>query len=179
MKIKYVLISTIMLITLGATVFGQTKQKTTTKTAIKQKDVSSVLGKPIFESIVDSLNTKVWIITQKKYKGMMQTKMGKMMGKMKADNKTMDKTTKNAILTGTHYFILDVTNIRDNKEFADSSAKVEIVSPAKKIASLKLQPMMNHFGGGVTFDEKGEYLFTINLNIGMGYKTSQFKYKIK
>jgi hypothetical protein len=39
--------------------------------------------------------------------------------------------------------------------------------------------MINHFGGGVMLDEIGEYLFTINLNVGMGYKTSQFKYELK
>jgi hypothetical protein len=39
--------------------------------------------------------------------------------------------------------------------------------------------MMNHFGSGVTLDEVGEYLFTINLNVGAGYKTTQFKYAVK
>ena len=108
---------------------------------------------------------------------MMKTKMGKKRGKM--DNKMeMDKATKKAMMTGTHNFIFDVTNITTGKEFADSSAKVEIVSPTKKISSVNLQPMMNHFGGGVSLDEKGEYLFTINLNIGAGYKTTQFKHKV-
>lgn len=178
MKTKYVLLATIILITLTLTMFGQTKQKIKTIPVIKQKDVSSVLGKPVYESNVDSLNTKVWIISQKKNKELMKTNMGKMMSKM--DNKlNMDKETKAAVLTGTHYFIFDVTNITTGKQFADSSAKVEIVSPLKKLSSVNLQPMMNHFGGGVTLNEKGEYLFTINLNIGMGYKTSQFKYKVK
>ena len=101
------------------------------------------------------------------------------MGKMKDDKMAMNKTTKEAVMAGTHYFIFDVTNITNGKEFADSSAKVEIVSATKKISSVHLQPMMNHFGGGVTLDEKGSYLFTINLDIGAGYKTTQFKYKVK
>jgi len=33
--------------------------------------------------------------------------------------------------------------------------------------------------GGVALDEKGEYILTINLNVGAGYKTTQFKYKVK
>ncbi|MCX6168421.1 MAG: hypothetical protein NTX65_03710 [Ignavibacteriales bacterium] len=178
MKTKYLLLSTIIVIVFTATMFGQTKQKISTKPITSPKDVSSVMGKPVFESNVDSLNTKVWILTQKDYKVMMMTTMGKKMGKME-NNMAMDKETKAAVLTGTHYFIFDVTNITTGKQFADSSAKVEIVSPSKKIASVNLQPMMNHFGGGVTLDEKGEYLFTINLNIGMGYKTSQFKYRVR
>lgn len=178
MKTKYLLFSTILLFVFTVNLFGQNSHTSKTKTVKTENDISNVLGKPIFESTVDSLNTKVWIITQKKYKGMMKTKVGKMMGKM--DNKmAMDKETKAAVLTGTHYFIFDVTNITSGKQFADSSAKVEIVSASKKISSVHLQPMMNHFGGGVTLDEKGEYLFTINLNVGMGYKTSQFKYKVR
>jgi len=35
------------------------------------------------------------------------------------------------------------------------------------------------FAGCVSLDEKGEYVFTINLNVGVGYKRTQFKYKVK
>ncbi len=178
MKTKYVLLSTIMVVFLTITMFGQSAPQAKKKNIIPPKDVSSVMGKPVYESTVDSLNTKVWIITQRKYRGMQKTSMGKLMGKM--DNKmNMDKATKEAVFTGTHYFIFDVTNITTGKQFADSSAKVEIVSPSKKVSSVNLQPMMNHFGGGVSLDEKGEYLFTINLNVGSSYETSQFKYKVK
>ncbi len=179
MKTKYLLLSTILVIVFTITMFGQTTHKVKTKTIIQQKDVSSVMGKPVYKSTVDSLKTEVWILSQKKYKEMMKTNMGKMMTKMKDDNMAMNKATKEAVLTGTHYFIFDVTNITNGKEFADSSAKVEIVSPSKIISSVNLQPMMNHFGGGVSLKEKEEYLFTINLNVGMGYKTTQFKYKVR
>ena len=177
MKTKYLFLTTIVVAVLSVAIFGQFVPQTNKKNIKPQKDVSSVLGKPVYESTVDSLNTKVWIITQKKYKGMQKTSMGKLMGKM--DNKmNMDKGTKEAVLTGTHYFVFDVTNITTGKQFADSSAKVEIVSPSKIVSSVNLQPMMNHFGGGVSLDEKGEYLFTINLNVGASYRTSQFKYKV-
>jgi hypothetical protein len=164
---------------LTLTSFGQTTKEMKTKTIIQQKDISSVLGKPVFESIVDSLNTKVWILTQNQYKEIMKTKMGETMTTMKDDSLTMDRATKKTMMEGTHYFIFDVTNIKTGKEVADTSAKVEIVSPSKIISSVNLKPMINHFGGGVSLDEKGDYLFTINLNVGAGYKTSQFKYEIK
>jgi hypothetical protein len=169
----------VLVIVLTLTIFGQTTQNVKTKSVIKENDISSVMGKPVFESIVDSLNTKVWILSQREYKEIMKTKMGKTMGKMKDKNMKMDKATKKGMMDSTNYFIFDVTNINNGKEFADTSAKVEIVSPTKKISSVHLQPMMNHFGGGVSLDEKGEYLFTINLNIGAGYKTTQFKHKVK
>lgn len=179
MKTKYALLLTILVIILTITTFGQTTHEVKTKIITKQNDISSEMGKPVFETTVDTLNTKVWILTQKKYKEMMKTKMGETMGKMKDKNMKMDKATKEAMMDSTHYFIFDVTNITNGKEFADTSAKVEIVFPSKKISSLNLQPMMNHFGGGVSLKEKGEYLFTINLNVGAGYKTSQFKHKVK
>jgi hypothetical protein len=146
---------------------------------MKKNDISSVMGKPVYESTVDSLNTKVWILSHKKYKEMMKTTMGKTMSKMKDKNMEIDKATKEAMMSGTHYSIFDVTNITNGKEFADTSAKVEIVSPSKKISSVNLQPMMNHLGSGVSLKEKGEYLFTINLNVGASYKTKQFKYRVK
>ena len=178
MKIKYLFLSTSLIIVLSLTMFGQTTRKVKAKTINQPKDVSSVMDKPVFESTVDSLNTKVWIISQRKNKKLMKTNMGKLMSKMD-NNKVRDNATKDAMMTGTHYFIFDVTNITNGKQFADSSAKVEIVSPLKKISSVNLKPMMNHFGGGVSLDEKGEYLFTVNLNIGSSYKTTQFKYKVK
>ncbi|HUX60803.1 MAG TPA: hypothetical protein VMV32_05785 [Ignavibacteriaceae bacterium] len=179
MKTKYVFLSMIMIIAFTLSVYGQSKYKEKSKSVVKKNDISSAMGKPVFELTVDSLNTKVWILTQWKYQQMMKTSMGKTMDKMKTDNKTMNKKTKNAAMSGTNYFIFDVTNIRNGKEFADTSAKVEIVSPSKKISSVILQPMMNHFGSGVSLKEKGVYLFTINLNIGSGYKTTQFKYRVR
>ena len=82
-------------------------------------------------------------------------------------------------MEGSYFIILDVTNISTGKEFADTSAKVEIVSPTKKLSSANFIPMMNYFGAGISLTEKGDYLFTINLNIGAGFKTTQFKYTFK
>jgi len=178
MKIKYIILPMILLVPLAVTMFGQNKPKVKA-TITKQNDISEVLGKPIYESTVDSLNTKVWIVTQQKYKEMMKTSAGKTMVKTKDKNVKMDHETKKAMVEGTHYFIFDVTNITNKKEIADTSAKVEIVSPSKKIKSVSLKPMMNHFGGGISLEEKGDYLFTVNLNIGTGYKTTQFTYNLK
>jgi hypothetical protein len=180
MKTKHVILTMIsFVLVISFTMLGQTGHIAKTKTIIKKNDISKVMGKPVYESTIDSLNTKVWIVSQKKNKELMKTQMGKAMGTMKEKNMETDTATKKAIVAGTHYFILDVTNIKTGKQFADTSAKVEVVSSTKKISSVNLQPMMNHFGGGVSLDERGEYLFTINLNVGASYKTSQFKYKVK
>lgn len=178
MKTKIIL-PTILILIFTLTMFGQITRNVKAKTVKKVNDISNVLGKPVYESTVDSLNTKVWIISQRLNTEMKSTTVGEVMGKMKDKNTVKDTEIKKAISAGTHYFIFDVTNILNKKEVADTSAKVEVVSPSKKISSVNLKPMMNHFGAGVTLDEKGEYLFTINLNVGAGYKTTQFKYKVK
>jgi hypothetical protein len=175
MKTKIMLLSTILLIVLTMSLFGQTTQNVKPNTVIKQNDISNVMDKPVYESTTDSLTTKVWIISQSKIKEMMTTNMGK----MKDKKMESDKTNKEAIIAGNYCVILDVKNISTGKEFADTSAKVEIVSPAKKLSTANFIPMMNYFGGSVQLNGKGDYLFTINLNIGMGYKTTQFKYTLK
>jgi hypothetical protein len=179
MKTIYMFLTPILLIVLTLTMFGQNTRGVKKKTVIKKNTIASVMGKPVYESTVDSLNTKVWIISQKKNKELTKTKMGKMMGTMKDANMMTDKATKEAMMAGTHYLVFDVTNITNGKTIADSSAKVEVVSPSRKMASVNLQPMMNHFGGGISLEEKGEYLFTINLDVGADYKTTQFKYRVK
>jgi len=179
MKSKYVILSSIFTIVCTLTMLGQATDTAKSNTTLQQNNISDVLGQPVFESMVDTLNTKVWIITQNQYEVIMRTKMGETMDEMKDTTMVTTKATKKALSEGTHYFIFDVTNITTGIEIADTSAKVAIVSPSEKTFSVNLQPMMNHFGGGISLDEKGVYLFTINLNIGSGYKTSQFKYELK
>ena len=142
---------------------------------MKKNDISKSLGKPVYASTTDSLNTKVWIINQNKHKDILKTKIVK----MKDTNIKLDKTTKAEMMGGSYFIILDVTNISTGKEFADTSAKVSVVSPSKEVTSANFIPMMNYFGAGVSLNEKGDYLFTININIGMGYKTTQFIYTLK
>lgn len=175
MKTKHVFLPVILVIVLTLTMFGQTSQTAKEKTIIKKNEIPNLLGKPVYASTTDSLNTKVWIISQNRNKEIMKTKIVK----MKDNNTTMNKTTKEEMMSGSYFIILDVTNISNGKEFADTSAKVEVVSPSKKLSSANFIPMMSYFGAGVSLNEKGDYLFTINLNIGAGYKTTQFKYTLK
>jgi hypothetical protein len=175
MKTEFLFLSAGLAIVLTFASFGQSSLDAKNKTIMKKNDISSTLGKPVYLSTTDSLNTRVWIISQNKHRDIMKTKIVK----MKDKNAKMDKSTKEEIMAGNYFIILDVTNIKNGKEFADTSAKVAIVFPSKKISSVNFIPLMNYFGAGITLNEKGDYLFTINLNIGMGYQTAQFKYTLK
>lgn len=192
MKTKYALLSTVLAFVFALTVLGQTTHKVKTKPVIKKNDISSVMGKPTYESKVDSLDTKVWILTQAQHKKMMKGKMGlmmrremeslhkhPMMGRMSDSSMGMDMASRKAMMEGTHFIMLDVRNISTGREIADASAKVQIVYPSKKNFAVDLKAMMSHFVSALTLNEKGEYLFTINVNVGAGYKTMQFKYVVR
>ena len=47
------------------------------------------------------------------------------------------------MMSGMNYFIFDITNITDGKEFSNTNANVEIISPSKKISSVSF--VMNIF----------------------------------
>ena len=38
---------------------------------------------------------------------------------------------------------------------------------------------MSHFGSGLTLDERGQYKFTVNVNVGGITKTTKFQYAVK
>lgn len=184
MKTKYALLSTVLAVFLTLPMFGQHKNDGMTKTDMKKHHTSKMMGKPIVDATVEGLHMKVWIMTQKQHKKMMKEKMGQMMmGKdmkeMKRDSLEMDKATKEAMMAGTHHIMLVVTDSTSGKEIADASAKVLIEFPSKKNWSADLKPMMNHFGGGLTLDEKGKYQFTVIVKVDGVPKTTKFQYKVK
>lgn len=100
---------------------------------------------------------------------------------MKSKGMMMDKDVKDAMMAGTHNIIIEVKSTLSGKEAENAtSAKVEIVSPSNKNSSVDLKmPMANHFGGGLTLDEKGEYQLKVSVGIGGVSKTMQLKYTVK
>jgi hypothetical protein len=146
-------------------------------------------------------------MTQKQHKKMMKGKMGRMMmhgekegtmgdmemsemhdssmemGKdmkgMKHKGMGMNKAMMDSMMAGTHCIMLDASDAVTKKGISDATAKVMIVSPSKKHSSVDLKPMMEHFGSGLTLDEKGQYDFTVNVNVGGVTKTTAFKHVVK
>ena len=192
MRTKYVLVTAVLAFVFTLTVLGQTTHKMKTKPVIKKNNISRVMGKPIYESTVDSINMEVWVMTQAQHEKMMKGQMGlmlrremeslhkhPMMGRMSDSSMGMDLASRKAMMKGTHFILLNATNTVTGKEIADASSKVQIVYPSKKTVSVDLKAMMSHFAGALTLKQRGQYLFTVNLNIGAGYKTMQFKYRVR
>src|SRR5665811_1433066 len=112
--------------------------------------------------------------------GMKDMRMKKDTSFMKDKGMGMDKATKEAMMAGTHHMMVKVKNTVSGKETNAISAKVEIVSPTNKNSSVDLKTsMMNHFGSGLTLDEKGEYQLAVSVLIGNVSKQIKLKYTVK
>jgi len=190
MKTKYMFICAITAIALALPVLGQQPQKTKTMTGISDDNMWSKMGKPIYESTVDTLSIKVWVLTQAEHQKMMKT-MGQdkqetkdslrdqsMMGRMNDSSMKMDMTSRQGMMEGTHVIMLVITNTKTNREIVSGSAILTVTSPTQKVSSLDLKSMKNCFGSSLTLTEKGKYLFTINSDTGGGFKTKQFEYVV-
>lgn len=206
MKTKHALLPAVLIFVLTLPVFGRHDHEDTTKTDTTKHDMSSMMGKPTVDATVDGLHIRVWLMTQKEHKEMMGAGMGQMMHgekkgamsqpDMKAMKDTsmaagkemqvtnhasmgMNKAIMDSMMAGTHHVGLEVTDAASGKGIADARAKVLIISPSRKPSSVELKPMMSHFGGALTLDEKGEYLFTADVNVGGVSRTTRFQYAVK
>jgi hypothetical protein len=141
-----------------------------------ESDREGAMGRMEMKGTMDTSMAK-----GKAMKEMKDTSMakGKAMKEMKHDSMEMGKATKEAMMTGTHHIMLDVTDATSGKEIANASAKVLIVSPSEKESSVDLASVMTHFGGALKLDEKGDYKFTVSVNVDGVSKTTQFQYSVK
>ena len=204
MTTNYALLSTVLTVALTLPLFGQHNHGDMPKTDKKKHDMSSMMGKPTVDETVEGLHMKVWLMTQKQHKKMMKGKMGQMMmhsekegsmGRMgmkdtcmgmgehmkgmNHEGMGMNRAMMDSMMAGTHHIILEVTDAALGKEIDNASAKVLIVSPSKYTATVDLKPMMGHFGGALTFNEKGKYVIAVSVNVGGVSKTKEFQYAVK
>ncbi|MGA7722043.1 MAG: hypothetical protein WCA84_12815 [Ignavibacteriaceae bacterium] len=192
MKTLNVLLTMVLIIILTVFMHGQTNENLKSKTVNNGNDISSVLGKPTYESTIDTLNTRVWVLTQARHKKLMKGEMGRIMnsqmksiheggmtGVVNDSSVGMDIATNKEMMEGTYFILLDVVNTISGKEIASGNAKVQIVYPSKNNLAVDLKIMMNYFASALALNERGKYLFTINFDFGGGYKTTQFQYAVR
>ena len=199
MKTKITFLTFILAMALTLPTFAQftPAPDTIPKLNMKQHDMLSKMGKPTFEATSGDLQFSIWIMTQEEHKKMMSEMSEKGMDKdmdmkgmdkdMKMDTSSkkdkgmgMDNAIKETMMAGTHHMMVEVKNTTSGKETNAISAKVEIVSPSNKTSSVDLKmPKANHFGSGLTLDEKGEYQLTVSVTVGDIAKTMKLKYTVK
>ncbi len=79
MKTKYALLAAVLTLIMSLPAAGQPYDDEPTKTHLKKHDMPGVMGVPTVDATVEGLHIKVWLMTQKEHKAMMQENMGQMM----------------------------------------------------------------------------------------------------
>jgi hypothetical protein len=70
-KTIYLFLSAVLTIALTSPLFGRDNLADSTKTDMKQPDLSSMMGKPTVDTTVGGLHMKVWLMTQDQHREMM------------------------------------------------------------------------------------------------------------
>ena len=196
MKTKSILLSTTLMIALAMPAVAQHEHNEQSKAKTKGHGMSSIMGEPKFDKSVNGVNMKVWLITQDEHKkmmkemghGMMGMSHGKESGRMehnmmsegmKHDTKGMDEETMEAMMAGTHHIMLVATDTTTKKPIDDASAKIVISSPSKKTSSVELKRMKDHFGAGLTLDEKGTYILNLRIEAAKKIHSADFQYLVR
>jgi hypothetical protein len=197
MKSIDILLTTVLVTALTMPLLGQHHRPGTKRNYTKKHDITVMMGKPTVDSRIEGVHMKVWVMNQKRLK---PSTRGKVIKTRKHDNATgtsssvvvsehlsvydgddavKDEATTRSTLDGTHRIMVDLTDAATGKEIANASAKVLITSPSKSIATVFLKPMMGDFGGLLTLEDKGEYLFTVVARVGGVAKTKRFQFAVK
>ncbi len=164
--------------------FGQHKHEEKTGSVMMGHAMSTMMGKPTFHATVEGVHIKVWLMSQKQHLKLMKGKMGKMMmdkdkKEMKYDGTEMDKATMDSMMEGTHHIMCSVREAKSNREIANASVTISIVSPSANESSVELKPMMDCFGNGLSLDEKGKYKFTLSVSEDGVSRKMHFLYRVK
>ena len=87
--------------------------------------------------------------------------------------------TEEAIIKNEYFILLDVTNTLSEYEIAKDYPIVQIIDPSSKNSYQNIKAIKSIIGSALILKEKRKNPFTINLSVGLGCKTTQFKYGIE
>lgn len=97
----------------------------------------------------------------------------------KHDGKEMNMETMEAMMAGTHHVMVMATDEASKKTIDTATVEITVASPSKKSSTVALKSMKNHFGGGLSLEEKGAYQLIATVKTGEKSYTAQFDYEVK
>ncbi len=179
MNKKCLVLITGFLLIYNLPLFGSNPTAHGSKITEKKNNIVTMLGKPTVDTTVQGLHITMWLITQKQHKRVLKSKSGKEMIDKTYDGFNIDKTTKGEMITGTHHFILLVSNADTKKEIVDAVTKIQIENPSKVSSFIDLKPMMNQYRKSLVLKEKGAYRITVSVTVEGFTRDKEFIYRIK
>jgi hypothetical protein len=165
MKRKILFFGSVLTFALCMPMFGQSATENLAAADIARKDSSEMAPKPTFEATTAGINMKVWVTASE--------------SEMKEHDMTSAQATKTEATAESYHVMVELKNSENGKAVKDATASLMTVSPTSKNATLELKPMANQLGGNLTLNEKGEYLFTVNTNVGGVKNATPFKFTVQ
>lgn len=145
------------------------------KKSSSHQQMSDMMGKPTFEQSVQGTTVQVWLMTREEHMKMMagHAKMDEHM------NYDMNDDEMKAMMAGTHHVMVMTANIGTNMVTDSTSIRIAMTSPSNNSSVVELKNMVNHFGGGLTLDEKGTYKLDVWVSDKGLTRTVSFSYQVK
>ena len=165
MKSKLVIFGSVLTFALCMPMFGQSATGNLATADITKKDTAEMAPKPTFEATTAGIHMKVWVTATE--------------SEMKENDMSSAKATKAEAVADSYHVMVELKNSESGKDVPDATASLMTVSPTSKNATLELKPMASQFGGNLTLNEKGEYQFTMNINVGGVTNATPFKFTVQ
>jgi len=196
MKIDMIKIIAVLILLRGTGAYAQHVHDEVQKTTSDNGKMEQMMGSPTAEQRVDGLKVQLWVLSQEDHVKMMNAsmkdsvrtkgmhhEMNCMMG-MKHDSqehsKSMkDQADKEKIPSGTHHIMIVILDSVTSQEVTNATATLHIMTPSQKHTNPELIKIKNHFGAGVTIDEKGPYALHFQITIDGKEYQSDFTYELK
>ena len=164
--------------------FGMTKLFAQSAPEETQMDMSSfnISTPPTFATTTSGLDIKVWVMTQEEHRKMMENKNNQKPDNDKEsvnDYGTASNQSMTSKSSGTHHIKVEVMDAATGEVRNDLTASVEIKTPKNKSSRIDLRNMSDHYGSDLKLSEKGQYLFTINIDDNGVKKTTDFQYTVE
>jgi hypothetical protein len=166
MKTKSVFTGVLLFMLMAIPLSGQQDAKT------------AVISRPTFETTVNNVELKVWIVTERReLVDTSSTGMGSNVdlerGQVLTDPGIMD-----LLPMGTHYITINARDTEDDEEI-EEAPRVLIVSPSAKTTAVQLRFLRRNYVGSLILDEKGEYEFTFTITANGVSEDIPFKYTVR
>lgn len=136
-----------------------------------------VISKPTFEKKMEGLDLKIWIVDQNERDHAARDTSSRGMA-MSRNQVATNMPRMEELTGGTHQIILQARESEKGKEIEDAP-KIIIVSPSKGAEAVELKAIRKNYGGILTLNEKGEYEFTVTVNVNGAPEVIPFKYIIE
>lgn len=145
----------------------------------QERAKTAIIDEPAFEKSMEGLDLKVWIVDEKNKSRFVIRNEEEESGMAAERNQVVTDGPINdsALPIGTHYIAVSAKET-DGKEMEESPT-VLIESPSKGATKVRLKALRDNYVGSLILEDKGEYKFTLTVNVSGIPEAIPFTYTVK